>query len=446
MLYSGFQLLTFREYRHEVRSDVESEDEFEAAQGRLVKQTANTTTTVPLDQTSLNKLKAQMMKAKLKNAPDAAKLEADYNIAMSTAANGKQPDVVVLNKMENRMLSGRQGEVKQITNKRGQERGLVEENEDMSIDDMVRHEKRTKGQHGDAGRNFADRIAKDAKFVNDLEYMDDNAVKLSKNVQKSDINLRNTAIEDYKKTKHILDTCPLCHHEDTNTPPQAPLVSLATRTYLTLPTSPEITPHGLCASIVPIQHRHNLLECDDDEWEEIRNFMKALSRFYYNVKPGYTVIFYENAAHDGRKRHASLEAVPLPVSFGDTAPAFFREAIMAADEEWTQHRKLIDTGAKARDGAGKLAFRRSMVSELPYFHVWFTLDGGFGHVVEDAHRWPKGDLFAREIIGGMMDVSAEIVKRQGRWKKGDAEMESRVKKFKKGWEKFDWTSVLIDAA
>ena len=62
--------------------------------------------------------------------------------------------------------------------------------------------------------------------------------------------------------------CPLCHHEDTGVPPVAPVVSLATRVYLTLPTEPELSKGGAC--IIPIQHRGNLLECDEDEWEEIR--------------------------------------------------------------------------------------------------------------------------------------------------------------------------------
>jgi Protein similar to CwfJ C-terminus 1 len=66
----------------------------------------------------------------------------------------------------------------------------------------------------------------------------------------------------------ILDNCPLCYREDTNMPPIAPVVSLATRVYLTLPTEPELSEGGAC--ITPIQHRVNLLECDDDEWEEIR--------------------------------------------------------------------------------------------------------------------------------------------------------------------------------
>jgi len=430
------------------QAGAESEDEFELAQGTTMKQKPSLTTTIPLDQTALNKLKAEMMRAKLKRSSNAAQLEVEYNTALANAANRTQNDVIVLNKMESRMLAGgRQGEVNAIDNKRGRERGLVVENEDMSIEDMVRQERRTRGQFGGEGRAFAERIAKDAKFDNDLDYLDDNAAKLAKYVQKSDINLRNTAIEDFQKMKRVLDNCSLCHHEDTSTPPQAPIVSLATRVYLTLPTSPEITPYGICATITPIQHRLNLLECDDDEWEEIRNFMKSLSRFYYAQKPKLSVIFYENAAHDGRKRHASLEAVPLPLKFGADAPAFFKEAILAADEEWTQHKKLIDTLAKATTGGlGKLAFRRSMVTNLPYFHVWFTLDGGLGHIVEDARRWPKGDLFAREIIGGMLDVAPEIIKRQGRWKRPDVEMDKRVQNFRvgKGWTRFDWTVALMD--
>lgn len=160
----------------------------------------------------------------------------------------------------------------------------MEENEDMSIEDMVKQERRTRNQVGGDGQRFAERIAKDPKFdvgtecskslelanimQNDLEYMDENANKLAKRLQKSEINLKNTAVTDFQKMSRILDNCPLCYHEDTDTPPVAPVVSLATRVYLTLPTEPEISDGGAC--IIPVQHRGNLLECDDDEWEEIR--------------------------------------------------------------------------------------------------------------------------------------------------------------------------------
>ena len=425
--------------RRDSHPSPENEAEQELPQGEIIHEKDPPAKTVTLDQNALNKLKAQVMKAKLTRAPNAAELEADYNTAMSAAANRKEPEVVVLGAMESRMLAGgRKGEVKAIDNKRGRERGLVEENEEMSIEDMVRQEKRTRGMAGGEGRNFAERIAKDGKFDNDLDYMDDNASKLAKRVQRSEISLRNTAISEFQKMNRILDSCPLCHHEDTDKPPVAPIVSLATQVYLTLPTEPEINEEGGGACIIPIQHRCNLLECDDDEWEEIRNFMKCLIRMYHDQ--GRDVVFYENAAHSHRKRHASLEVVPIPFSLGEIAPAFFKEAILTADEEWTQHKKIIDTLAKSREGQGKLAFRRSIAKEMPYFHVWFELDGGLGHIVEDEDRWPKGDLFAREVLGGMLDAPPDVIKKQGRWQRDDA----RVESFKKRWRKFDWTRILTD--
>lgn len=131
--------------------------------GADVEKTA--TTTLPMDQTALNRLKAQMLKAKIRGSSNAAAIEAEYNDAVAAFATIKQPNVVVLGAMENRMLAGtREGEVKRIDNKRGRERGLVEENEDMSIEDMVRQERRSRNQVGGDGQRFAESIAKDAKF------------------------------------------------------------------------------------------------------------------------------------------------------------------------------------------------------------------------------------------------------------------------------------------
>ncbi|KAJ5567444.1 hypothetical protein N7535_006750 [Penicillium sp. DV-2018c] len=407
-------------------------------QGKQMEAVPPRNTTQHLDSTALNRLKAQMMKAKLKKSPDAAALEEQYNTAVAAMSNHKESDVVVLDVMHNRMLAGARNEVKAVDTKRGRERGLVQSNEDMSIEDMVREERKTRGQPGGEGRRLADQIGRDAKFENDLEYMDDNASKLAKRVHRSEIDLKNTTINDFHKMNRILDNCPLCHNEDKGTPPVAPVVSLATRVFLTLPTEPEISEGG--ATIVPIQHRTNLMECDDDEWEEIRNFMKSLTRMYHDQ--GRDVIFYENAAQPQRKRHASMEVVPLPYSLGETSPAFFKEAILSAESEWSQHRKLIDTLAKSKEGLGRNAFRRTLVKEMPYFHVWFELDGGLGHIVEDDNRWPRGDLFAREIIGGMLDVAPDVIKRQGRWKRDDR----RVEGFRKRWRKFDWTRILLEAA
>lgn len=118
-----------------------------------------------VDQSTLNRLRARMMKAKLKGSVDAEKLQAEYEKAVRSSTVYLDPETVVLGAMDNRMLTGGRGsEVKSIDNKRGKERGLVEENEDMTIEDMVREERRNKNHPGGEGLRYAERIAKDGKF------------------------------------------------------------------------------------------------------------------------------------------------------------------------------------------------------------------------------------------------------------------------------------------
>lgn len=292
--------------------------------------------------------------------------------------------------------------------------------------------------------------------------MDENANRLARHAIKSDSTLKAAALNDLERMDRILATCPLCFHA-ADRPPTAPVVSLATRTYLTLaPESDDLARMSSSSSsssssnggnattlIVPTEHHANLLDLDDDEWTETRNFMKALTR--HHAARGAAVLFYENAAHNSPahpRHHAALAAVPLPPSAAVLAPAFFREAILAADDEWAQHRKLIDTQAvaEAGPGPGSSAFRRSLPRQLPYFHVWFTLDGGLGHVVENSRRWPPGDLFARGVIAGILDAGPEATmgrrgRGEGKWGSPTAERE-RVERFRRHWRPFDWTRLL----
>lgn len=118
-----------------------------------------------IDQTALNRMKAQMMKAKLKGSPNASNLEAEFNKAMNSFNKSQEPKTIVLSAMDNRLFtSGRKGETKAIGNRQGRQRGLVEENEAMSIEDMVKEERRTRNEAGGDGKRFAERIAKDGKF------------------------------------------------------------------------------------------------------------------------------------------------------------------------------------------------------------------------------------------------------------------------------------------
>ena len=110
----------------------------------------------------------------------------------------------------------------------------------MSIDDMVREERRTKDVS--SARAYAERISRDAKYTDNLDYLDENASKLATRIQRGDIDIKNTAINEFQKQSRALDTCPLC--EQDGNAPVAPVVSLATRVFLTLPTEPEVAKPG----------------------------------------------------------------------------------------------------------------------------------------------------------------------------------------------------------
>jgi hypothetical protein len=86
--------------------------------------------------------------------------------------------------------------------------------------------------------------------------------------------------------------CPFCFHED-GSPPKTPLVALGFRVYLSCTLHEELT-EGHCL-IVPIQHHLNMLEGDDDVWDEVK--VCLLSRFPVVIieHPGDYTELYENA-------------------------------------------------------------------------------------------------------------------------------------------------------
>lgn len=135
-------------------------------QGQKVPDGPHTTTTTSLDQTALNRMQAALLKAQLRKDPKAVEMETEYNAALAQFANQKEPEVIVLSAMDSRMLAhsiGGRGEVKVVTE--GKRKGQLQDNDEMTIEDMLREEKRTRGQvHGGEGRMFAERIAKDSKF------------------------------------------------------------------------------------------------------------------------------------------------------------------------------------------------------------------------------------------------------------------------------------------
>ena len=149
-----------------------------------------------------------------------------------------------------------------------------------------------------------------------------------------------------------------------------------------------------------------------------------------------SVLFYEDASHPSLHRHPALVAVPMSQQQFSQAPAYFIQALNNAESEWAVHRPVINTNAPE---LGKWGFRKRIAKEAPYFHVWFSLEGGMGHVVEDEERWGNGELWVRSILGGgLLDIDRSVWGKLGRWTGYD----KRVDGFRRKWDRFDWTKAL----
>ncbi|KAF7297774.1 Complexed with Cdc5 protein cwf19 [Mycena kentingensis (nom. inval.)] len=430
-----------------------------------------------LSPSSLNRLQAKVLRAKLMGTPDADALEREYE-AESRKANGADEGGVRTRVEMLPTLDG-QGRIYDVgfgaqdeeKNLPGNRRKKKEEkfqshdpktgeilrynaNDDTTtLGDMLRQEKLGGGMadQKNLDAEFARSIMSDGKFQNDLDYIDDNAEKLGRQKMRSDAMKRQFAINDYKRTQKALAECHFCYGEDGETPPRAPVVAMGSRAYLSCTTNEELLP-GHCL-IVPVQHHLNMLEADDDVWDEVRNFMKCLMRMFADEDKG--VIFYETVISLKGQKHTFIECVPLPWEQFEDIPQYFKESILASEAEWSQHKKLIDFSR--RPGG----FRRAMVPNLPYFMVQFDYKGekGYGHVIEGTGNEQDGETeedgglaegekgggefrryFAGEIVGNVLELEPRKWRRP---KRIDFHSnKERVAGFRKKYDKFDWTGML----
>ncbi|KAF8584700.1 hypothetical protein K439DRAFT_1345402 [Ramaria rubella] len=430
-----------------------------------------------LSPAELNKLQAKVLRAKLMGSPDAERLEQEYDEEVVKAHGGgvstqsrqeTRTQVEVLPTMDARgrlydvghgnndteRLSGNRKKRSRVENYDPKTGDFIRYNADddsTTLGDMLRQEKLGGGMadQKDLDAELARAIMGDGKFQDNLEYMDDNAEKLGRKKMRSDAMKRQFAINDYARTKKVLESCHHCYGED-DSPPKAPIIAMATRCYLACPLYEELV-EGHC-HIVPIQHHLSTLEGDDDLWDEIRNFMKCLMRMFAEEDKG--VVFYETVLNIKWQKHSYIECVPVPWDIFEMLPAYFKESILQSESEWSQHKKLIDFSA--RPGG----FRRAMVPNLPYFMVQWDHKGekGYGHIIEgiddaagrgetdgaidegqkDGGEFPQ--YFAAEIIGNQLDVEPR------RWRRPRRidlySNKERVSTFKVKYRQFDWTEMI----
>ncbi|XP_058519945.1 CWF19-like protein 2 isoform X1 [Ochotona princeps] len=232
---------------------------------------------------------------------------------------------------------------------------------------------------------------------------------------------RRRAIAEHQSLAAQMEKCLYCF--DSSQFPKHLIVAIGVKVYLCLPNFQSLT-EGHCL-IVPLQHHRAATLLDEDIWEEIQMFRKALVKMFEDK--GLDCIFLETNMSLKKQYHMVYECIPLPKEVGDMAPIYFKKAIMESDEEWSMNKKLIDLSSKD--------IRKSVPRGLPYFSVNFGLEGGFAHVIEDQHKFPH--YFGKEIIGGMLDLEPRL------WRKGIREnFEDQRKKalqFAQWWKPYDFT-------
>ncbi|CAD6900387.1 unnamed protein product [Tilletia controversa] len=453
-----------------------------------------------LDSSALNKLEAKVMKAELAGASNATGLRAKLEAARARARRGgdAEPGFFDVDPRggglvpvegggsgsgsgrgtEVRMLPtldghgrlydvghGRKEDVGDLPGNRKKKRKVEthdpktgeriryedEDEEGPTLAELVRQEKFTGGSADQKNMDaaFADQIARDGGYKNDVDYMDERADRLARKSMKTDAIKRQFAIGDFARTKRALDSCDYCWQDEGARPPRATVISSGTRSFLALPKYESLV-DGHCF-IVPMQHYVSSLEADDDCWEEIKNFMKCLIQMTAAKQEG--IIFCETVTSIRAQRHTYIEAIPVPMDLFQQIPGVFKQSILTSEEEWSQNRKLIEFKDRG--------FRRTMVPQLPYFAVQWDYKGfqGYGKVIEgvDANQGEKGGeefaleetgtsggdfphYFAAEIIGTLLDLEPR------RWRKPRRlhtdQATERIQGFKKRWQPFDWTRML----
>ncbi|KAM7325828.1 hypothetical protein ACRRTK_016081 [Alexandromys fortis] len=293
----------------------------------------------------------------------------------------------------------------------------------LSLKDLVKNEKM--GTDIDQNRLFM-RMA--SKFMGkpDGDYYTLDDMFVSKAAEKErfgerEESQRRKAIAEHQSLTAQMARCLYCF--DSSQFPKHLIVAIGVKVYLCLPNFRSLT-EGHCL-IVPLQHLQAATMLDEDIWEEIQTFRKSLVKMF--EEKGLDCIFLETNMGMKKQYHMVYECIPLPREMGDMAPIYFKKAIIESDEEWSMNKKLIDLSSKD--------IRKSVPRSLPYFAVEFGLQGGFAHVIEDQHKFPR--YFGKEIIGGMLDLEPRL------WKKGIREsFEDQRKKalqFAQWWKPFDVT-------
>ncbi|KRX93308.1 CWF19-like protein 2 -like protein [Trichinella pseudospiralis] len=356
----------------------------------------------------LNKLKAKLFRAEMMGDHNEIKSIKEaiehFKSNDSTPSEEKGPKEVLLTKVNIR--KGTTFLVDPVDN----------EKRDLNVRDMLKKEKMMTDSEDFDVYHFPIKKHTEDWTVDDIVLSRMQKAGSSKQAEK----IRAEQIRDFRRQEQKLDTCTRCVEGKLD---RHFVIAFGNQTYLALPKSkPLVRNHCL---IAPLNHVSSCAQMDENVLEEIRFWREKLVAMFRTQS--LCCIFFETAKNVKHMPHCFLECVPVSEKIFECAPMYFKQAIMECEESCRDNAVLIDM--KGKD------VKRVIPAGFSYFVVYFGLEGGMAHIIENESLVPS--WFGQEVIGGMLGLE------YNQWRKPVNELlEEQVKRvaaFKKQLKEFDST-------
>ena len=419
--------------RHNSDSDSESEAETDDKEKEREPEEEPKQETKVLTEAEMNSLAAKLVKAEimgnddlaaeLKQKLDEAKQTRSAMVAKGLNPDDQTPEVVVKLKGQDARSKGRK-KTKVETHKGGERVRYFGDDDRYDLKQLFEREKlNTAEDH----QGMMSKYASKAEKTNDDFDVDDMMISKyagKRSEELEDVRMKNKAAAEQMSMEKTLHDCRWCIGSKRSQ--KHLMVAMGKSVYLALPGTVSLT-QGHCL-IVPMGHVASGTQLDEDVWNEVQEFRKALVKMF--LAQGEDCVFMETAMGFRRHPHMVIECVPVPEDLGSMLPMYYQKAIQECETEWSDNIKLV----KLKDRN----ISRSIPKGLPYFHVDFGLDNGFAHVIEEEEQWNR--RFGHEVVGGMLDVEARTM-RNPPGEPFEAQ-KAKVIQFGEIWGKFDWTKSL----